>query len=60
MFEPLCQITQQTGISQEASLVYSFKAPNGLLMSLTLRPLVFGYETLNLVVRGVHCKHTVG
>ena len=41
-------------------LVYGFKAPNGLLTSPTLWPLVFGFETHDLIVRGVHSKYTIG
>ena len=41
-------------------LVYGFKALNGLLMSLTLWPRAFGFETHDLIVRGVHNKYTIG
>ena len=33
-------------------LVYGFKAPNGLLTSLTLWPLAFGFETHDLIIEG--------
>ena len=41
-------------------LFYDFKAPNGLLMSPTLWPLVFRFETYDLIIRGAHNKHTIG
>ena len=35
-----------------AILVYDFNAPNGLLMSPTLWPLAFRFETHDLIIRG--------
>ena len=41
-------------------LVYDFNAPDGLVTSPTLWPLVFWFETHDLIVRGVHSKYTIG